>query len=237
MNKVMPTDQAMGNPADGRKFSDAEVYTSLSKNAVVAVVTGLLSLIGFYFPIFMVLGLVATVCGFAAYRTIRSCPHEFTGKIPAMLGMLMGLASVVGGMSFHSYIYATEVREGYERISFSSDLKTDANAQAPITKRSQELDGEKIFIKGYVRPGLRKNGISEFLLVGDLGQCCFGGSPKLSEVVRVKLPEDVVTYYDFGIRKIHGTFKLHERLQKADQIADDVEQGYVYEIEADSISY
>ena len=231
----MSVNEKMTNAYESSSFRAEEGYSSLSKLAVVAVVTGLLSLIGFYFSIFIVLGLIATICGVVALRTIKSAPHEFSGTAPAALGALMGVVSVVGGLGFHSYIYATEVRDGYERISFAGDLKTD-NPRQLFTQRAEELDGKKIFLKGYVRPGLRKNGFNEFLLVGDLGQCCFGGVPKLSEVVRIRLPEDVFTNYDFGVRKIHGTFKLHNNLQSGDHIANDV-QGYVYEIEADSINY
>lgn len=236
MNKHMPVNEEIMDAYTSPELRPEERYTTLSKYAVVAMVVGVLSLIGFYFSIFMILGVIALVCGVAGYRTIRSAPHEFTGKLPAQLGMLLGLVSVFGGLGFHSYIYATEVRDGYERISFSGDLKTDSESRRAFTERAEDLDGKKIFLKGYVRPGLRRAGINEFLLVGDLGQCCFGGTPNISEVVLVKLPEDQVTHYDFGIRKIHGTFKLHNRLQEGDHIANDV-RGFVYEIEADSINY
>lgn len=213
-----------------------EDYSTLSKAAVVAVVTGVLSLIGFYFSVFIILGVVALACGLVAIKTIRSAPHEFSGRTPAMIGVLTGLVSVVGGLGFHAYIYNTEVREGYERISFVGDLKTGQDTMRNYTERAEELDGTKVFLKGYVRPGLKSKGINDFLLVGDLGQCCFGGTPKISEVVRIRLPEDTVTHYDWSLRKIHGTLKVHKQKQDGDHIAKDV-LGYVYEIDADSINY
>ncbi len=51
------------------------------------------------------------------------------------------------------------------------------------------LEGKKIFIKGYIYPGREKDGIRQFLLVRDQGDCCFGGNPKITDRIQVTLDD------------------------------------------------
>jgi len=213
-------------------MSDVDSYKSLSKAATVSVVIGLLSLTGFIFSVFVSLGLLAIIFGVIGFQTATKYSHEFTGAPVAIFGLMLGSISLFGGVGYHYYVYQTEIRKGYERVSFAADLKETAPGKQ-VSDKAIELDGKPIFLKGYVRPGLRTEGMTEFLMVGDFGDCCFGGNPKISELVMVKLPEGVTARYDWQLKKVHGTFKLNRRLQKGERIAKDI-TGYVYEIEADS---
>lgn len=233
MNQVLTGDMQAPNtrflePSQD-SIPDQEFYRIRCKSAVLAVLFGIFSLLGFVFMVFMLLAPLGIIFGWNAIRTIQRYPEEYFGKGMAQVGLLMGAISLFGGSGYHTFIYMTEVREGYERISFYGDLKNKDDAP---TLRAQALDGKKVFLKGYVRPGLRRTGLTEFLMVGDFGDCCFGGSPNLTEVVYVKMPENRTAQYDFMLRRIHGTFRLNTRLQSGDRIANDV-KGYIYEIEAD----
>ena len=53
----------------------------------------------------------------------------------------------------------------------------------------KELDGKKVFIKGYMYPSSQMTGIREFVLCRDNGTCCFGGQPRLTDMIRVKLKD------------------------------------------------
>lgn len=220
-----------GSVAAGHRSDapDAEFYQLRSKSATLSLLFGVFATFGFVFVVFMALAPLAIVLGWHGLRVIRRYPEEYTGAGFAKLGLALGLLSLVGASAFHTTIYLTEVREGYERITFYADLKN--KAEKP-TERAKELDGKKVFLKGYVRPGLRRDGLMEFLMVGDFGDCCFGGSPNLSEIVYIKMPPDQTTQYDYMLRKIHGTFRLNQQLQKSDRIANDV-AGYIYQIDAD----
>ncbi|MBL8888570.1 MAG: DUF3299 domain-containing protein [Planctomycetaceae bacterium] len=213
----------------GHVTGEAELYQLRSKSATLSLLFGIFASVGFIFIIFMALAPLAIVLGWHGLRVIRRYPEEYSGAGFAKLGLALGLISLVGGSTFHTAVYLTEVREGYERITFYADLK---NKVEKPTDRAKELDGKKVFLKGYVRPGLRRDGLTEFLMVGDFGDCCFGGSPNLSEIVYIKMPPDQTTQYDFMLRKIHGTFRLNQQLQKSDRIANDV-AGYIYQIDAD----
>jgi hypothetical protein len=208
---------------------DLDLYQLRSKAATLSVLFGAFAMVGYIFVVFIALAPLAVALGWHGLRVIRRYPDEYTGKGFAIFGLLLGFLALVGGSAFHTTIYLTEVREGYQRITFYSDLK---NKVAQETERARELDGQKVFLKGYVRPGLRKSGLTEFLMVGDFGQCCFGGSPNVTEIVYIKMPPDETTQYDYMLRRIHGTFRLNKGLQKGDRIANDVD-GYIYQIDAD----
>lgn len=212
-----------------RLHGDRDLYKLRSKAATLSVLFGAFAAVGYIFVVFLALAPLAVALGWHGLRVIRRYPDEYTGKGIAVFGLGLGVFALVGGSAFHTTIYLTEVRDGYQRITFYSELK---NKDEKETERARELDGQKVFLKGYVRPGLRRNGLTEFLMVGDFGQCCFGGSPNITEIVYIKMPPDETTQYDYMLRRIHGTFRVNKRSQKVDRIANDVE-GYIYQIDAD----
>ena len=135
-------------------------------------------------------------------------------------------------MAMHIYIYNTEVPEGYQRIVFSQ-LRFNDKTSLPFSEKAVEYDGKKVFLKGYVRPSDRKYDLKKFILVGDFGDCCFGGNPKITDIVGINIICDETVNYSFRTRKIGGTFRLHKRAQ---QVRDDKEiPGIYYEIEADYV--
>ena len=79
--------------------------------------------------------------------------------------------------------YFTEVPEGYSRISFST-LYTKASVRSPISPAVAQYDGEPVFVKGYIHPGVNGLGnITRFVLVGDSKTCCFGGQLKPRDMI------------------------------------------------------
>lgn len=216
----------------GQSLSDVESYRTMSKAALMSLVIGVLSLSAFVFPIFVGIAPLAILFGFLGYRAAKKYPHEFTGVSVAMGGIALGCVSFFGAIGYHSYVYATEVREGYQRMTFGEDLKTDSE-ERPISEKAIAMNGQKVFLKGYVRSGLKSSGMKEFLMVGDFGECCFGKSPSISDIVLVKMPEGKTANFDYMLRRVHGTFKVNRRLQSGTLLANDV-SGYVYELEADS---
>ena len=214
-------------------FSQEEVYQAVSKSAVASVIFGVLGLSAFLHQIFLLLPLLALLFGFLALKAIRQWPDELVGKSAAKIGLILGLVCLVASVAMHSFIYATEVPEGYRRISFA-ELKPSSRAQkGAFPPRVQEFDGEKVFIKGYVRPPSGKQyGLKSFIMVGDFGDCCFGGDPEITDVVAIKITCDDTVNYGYGLRRIGGTFKLNPRTTVSDE--EEIPRVF-YEIEADHV--
>jgi hypothetical protein len=206
-------------------------YRTISKAAIASVAFAVLGLSAFIFPAFVLLPVVAIGFGIAAAIEIRKYPEELSGKLASQIGICFGVAIVVGSIATHTYIYYTEVPEGYSRISFA-DLRLNKRTELPFSEKAREFDGEKVFLKGYVRPGDRRYNLKDFILVGDFGDCCFGGNPDITEIVSVNIQSDDRVDYSLGTRKIGGIFRLNESTRRVNE--KDIPQVY-YTIEADYI--
>lgn len=158
-----------------------------------------------------VISVFAAVLGFASLRTIRRYPNEYTGKWLAQIGLFSGVAMFLLGVSLSSLTYATEVPEGYTRITLS-DLQPDPDRPEflPVSPRAVELNGKPIFVKGYMHPGVEGMGsVNHFVLVFSYGECCFGGQPKPTHMVEVRLPEGMKGLrYSRRTLKLAGTFEV-----------------------------
>ena len=219
-------------PIKSLKPADDEFeYRSVSKAAIVCIVFALLAGMAFLFEVFVLFPLLGLCFGIVALLNIRKYPDELVGKIPAQIGTLVCAACFVGAVGVHSYIWFTEVPEGYQRISFST-LNGDPKSGKDYSEEAVALDGQKVFVRGYVRPGVKKTKLNKFIMVGDFGSCCFGGSPKIWDIVAVDIKTDKTVDYGYGRRKIGGVFQLNKRPRAA---KDKEIPGIVYEIQADHV--
>lgn len=211
----------MNDHLDNEGFSGAgeeEVFEqrSIPGGAILAIVFGLLSLLSFVLGqlVLSMLGFVsaviAVVMAFKAIMQIRRYPEEYTGIQHAMVGCVLGIFSMVGGGAYHVYDYSTEVPEGFQRISFA-DLQPDIQKnELGISQVAFDLRGKQVFIKGYIHPGVQGTGkVGHFILVPDMGTCCFGGQPKATDMVEVKIVGNApkIAYSTQRI-KLAGTFDL-----------------------------
>jgi len=158
-----------------------------------------------------VLGMVICLRSLAR---IRRDPDLYTGRPLAILGLALSLTFLVAGVSYGSYVYLTEVPEGYTRISFNT-MKPDELQELGGVKVPSDiaaLDGKKIFIKGYIRPDSIKvsRGIKRFLLVRDNNQCCFGdiSSIKYYDQIDVDMVGSRRVDYDQGVFRIGGILRV-----------------------------
>lgn len=145
---------------------------------------------------------------------IRREPDQYSGRPLASIGAAISLVFLLGGVGLGGYEYLTEVPEGYTRISFNA-MKPD-----PLEERGgilvppeiAELDGKKVFIKGYIRPDsiTVSRGIDRFLLVRDNNQCCFGdiSTVKYYDQMMVEMVGSRRVDYGEGIFSMGGVLKV-----------------------------
>ena len=156
---------------------------------------------------------IAGVLGFFGARTVRRYPAEYTGGQLAKMGLIGGILLAITGSASATYTYSHEVPEGYSRVGFW-ELKPDPEQpELPIAPKAIQLTGKPIFIKGYMHPGVASMGkVDHFILVPDMGTCCFGGQPKPTDMIEVFIPEgkDRVSYSRHQL-KLTGTFLLADR--------------------------
>ena len=206
-------------------------YATLSKSAVAGIVLAILGLLYFLSSILILVPLLALVFSLLGLYIIRKYPTEYTGRRAAKTGLILSAFTLVVATGLHIHEYATEVRPGYQRISYRM-LKDDAGTRLPYSEKAEELDGKKVFLKGWVRPGTNRNNLKDFILVGDFGACCFGGNPKITDVVAVSIQTDQRVNYSLRLRKISGTFRLNK--QAATTSEKEVPRVF-YQIDADFV--
>jgi hypothetical protein len=211
--------------AEGENFGE---YRVVSRSAIISLVVFACGLTGLFLSVMLILPVAGLLVAYSAWRTIRRYPAEFTGEKLALAGMVLNGLLFVGGTSMHAYEYATEVPPGFERVAFS-DLQPESMRQAnTIPARAKELHGSSIFIKGYVHPGVDGMGkVKEFVLVPDMGTCCFGGQPKLTDMILVKTGEENRVSYRRRMVKLAGEFGIGNELENAYGV-----NGVLYRLEA-----
>lgn len=159
------------------------------------------------------------LAGVAVWQIARS-RGAYGGKGMAwILLAFMGL-EFGGASAMHAYSFATEVPEGFQRVSFAGDisqyeLKT-VNGEMQIPEPVQQLDGREIFLKGYMYPKREQFGLQQFVLCKDMGECCFGGNPKPTDMIVVEMKKNSRVDYRTGKVSVAGTFHTHSDLQDGD---------------------
>ena len=198
-------------------------YKALHTGALIAFVLGLLSVCVIFTAsnslewslMVAPIPIAGMVFALRAMATIRQFPEQFTGLWLARGGLVLSFAFLMSGLGYAGYIYATEVPDGYERISFNT-MKPDEIQERggmAIPPEIAALNGKKVFIKGYIRPGSApvRNNIDRFLLVRDNNQCCFGDLSKVKyydqmivEITKGKRVDD-----DLRILRMGGVLEIH----------------------------
>ncbi len=215
---------------DEGEFREYEQYRSLSVAAVATIAIAVLSLAAIVFPSLLFLPLAGVLLGLYAYRKTQVRADELTGQGMATVGLGLCLLILFGAGGMHWIIYATEVPEGYERISFWQLDAGPGQPESSIPPAALELDGKRVFVKGYVFPHTQRLGLKQFVLVGDMGTCCFGGQPKLTDMIEVTLEDPLTINFSYRPRRLAGTFKVNRILKNRSDVG-----GVCYQLEADYV--
>lgn len=215
-------------------FEDAdaidESYRSVSRLAVTALVIAIIGLLGYWISALLVLSVVAWICGWVALGTIRRFNGELIGRPVAYAAVGIGVVSLATAIPWHYYEYKTEVPPGYERLEFSV-LKSGYNQPDQPPAEALALDGQRVFIKGYIFPKSISSRLAKtFVLVPDLSSCCFGSQPPLTHMVQVHMTGDLAAQYAWRRFKLAGTLHVAPELQAVDGVT-----GVYYQLEADYI--
>jgi hypothetical protein len=95
------------------------------------------------------------------------------------------------------------------------DIKLDMQKGDPFTRdllpeRVTALEREPVRIRGYILPSFQQSGLTQFVLVRDNQECCFGPGAALHDCIVVRMRPGKTA--DFSIRPVAvaGTFRIDE---------------------------
>ncbi len=203
-------------------------YRSLSMLAVTSFGLALLSVAALILPPLLFLPALGTLTGLLAVRTIRARKDELAGIGLAWTGLMASLLILITGSAMTAITYATEVPDGYQRISFLELQPDEDQPQLPVSQRALELNNQRVFVKGYIYPDERGAQLKQFVMVPDMGTCCFGGQPKLTDMIEINLSDPLRTQYSYKRHKLGGVLKVDTRLKPISGV-----EGVYYRLEAD----
>ena len=105
-------------------------------------------------------------------------------------------------------------RSKTQAISFD-DIKFNMKIDDPfdrsmLTKKINDYDGQKIKIRGYILPSFKQDGLTQFVLVRDNLECCFGPGAALYDCVMVEMQVGKSASYSVRPVTVEGDFKIAE---------------------------
>ncbi|MFP6763764.1 MAG: DUF4190 domain-containing protein [Planctomycetaceae bacterium] len=188
-------------------------YRQVPPTAPAAFVFGLVSLLALLTEFILPLTIIGVVIGALAVKRIRRSPNEYSGLWLAQSGLALCVVLVPSSIAVHAYTFLNEVPEGYQRLSFNQDIaKKGFIFDHGINRFHPDVDqlsDQKVFVKGYMLVKQQRQNIPEFVLCLDSGDCCFGGQPAVTDMIRIKAAADSEGFeYHPGMVFVAGTFKL-----------------------------
>jgi hypothetical protein len=203
-------------------------YRSLSLLAVATFGLAVLAMPALIMSWLLFFPLLGIIIGLFAIRSLRGRSQEMAGIGLAWAGLFLNITLLSVGAARASYVYATEVPDGYERVNFNELQPDSARPDLPVPPFAIGLDEQRVFVKGYVYPDERGTQLKQFVLVPDLGTCCFGGQPKLTDMIEITLADPLRTQYSRRKHKLGGILKVDTRIKPISGL-----EGVYYRLEAD----
>jgi hypothetical protein len=158
------------------------------------------------------LALLAAIFAALAWRHMAANPGEYAGEWLPKAGLACSLFFASSGSAWHVYDYIVELPEGYKRVSFywlSSQQPILADGAVSLPQEVADLDGRNVYIKGYMYPMQQYRGLTEFVLCRDSGDCCFGGQPKITDMIVVRFENGMtVNHREKQLVGVGGTFRI-----------------------------
>ncbi|MDP7276360.1 MAG: hypothetical protein QF363_12845 [Planctomycetaceae bacterium] len=211
--------QTLQTSPDSSSSPGKFVYRPILTSAPVAVVLGVVAFVG---PIMLfslgissaaitfwtLICLLAGILGLFSFRKIRRAPDAFAGaKLATTAIGLAGTAALIN-VAVVIMLLVNEVPEGYKVINFTTGIsQKEIGQQQSLHPDIQSLNGKKIFLKGYMYRGKQRVGLTNFVLVKDNQQCCFGRQPNQSDMVEVYLEPGESVDLELGLTGVAGIFR------------------------------
>lgn len=201
-------------------------YRRVSAWAAASVAFGVLSAVTALDWVLGLVPLVGVLFGLVALQRIDRNPAELTGVAVAKAGIALSAAFWVLGYGWQTYLALADAPPGYFRIRYESLQPLPGAEPDEPPPAARELEGKRVFVKGFMYPGRQTMGITQFYLCPTGHDCQFCiPDPKPTEVIEVKLIHGLKANYTTRIRGVGGEFHIRSK--------DDKEPGRLYQIKAD----
>lgn len=97
----------------------------------------------------------------------------------------------------------------FDDVKFEME-KGDPFTEELLPEAVASLDGTRIRIRGYILPSFQQEGITQFVLVRDNMECCFGPGAALYDCIVVRMLPGRSTNFSVRPVAVSGTFHIEE---------------------------
>lgn len=150
-------------------------------------------------------------------------------RVRAGVWMLLGLLAGCGGPAAPSSSPVLPVAQpsaatgdpatrplgGTPRETTFDDIKFDMEKGSPFTRdllpeKVTGLERQRIRIRGYILPSFQQSGLTQFILVRDNMECCFGPGAALYDCIVVRMQPGKSAAFSIRPVAVAGTFRVDE---------------------------
>jgi len=88
--------------------------------------------------------------------------------------------------------------------------KGEPFARDRLTQRVTDLERQRVRIRGYILPSFQQSGLTQFVLVRDNQECCFGPGAALHDCVVVRMQPGQTAEFSIRPVAVEGRFRVEE---------------------------
>lgn len=228
----MSTSAVMTGSLDNATLNEFE-YRPVPPLVPVSAAFVLLSVMAFAWDVFVAVPLIGTVLAFIAWRQVATSQGTYSGGAVAKATLILLPVMTLSAVGVHAYSFATEIPPGYRRISFAADISDKGflmdQGRAAVHPDVDALTKEPVFLKGYMYPTKQSENLKGFVLCKDSGDCCFGGQPKVTDMMYVEMQDGQQVNFRSGLVAVAGELKISPTV-------DQTGLNAVYKLECDFFS-
>jgi len=141
------------------------------------------------------------------------CPAIGCGERPPLAGP--GAAAITPALPPSPGQPGPAPPRGKPREITFDDIKLDLEKAAPFSsdllpERVTALAGEPIRIRGYILPSFQQTGLTQFVLVRDNQECCFGPGAALHDCIVVRMKAGKTAGFSIRPVAVAGRFRIEE---------------------------
>lgn len=209
----MSNTSLIGAQAEGETVAPIR-YRAVAPGAVLSVVCGAASIAVFFHWLAVVVPICGLVFGWRALKQVERSVQETTGAGLALGGMALSLGMGLLGGVLYLWTGRYEVPIGYKVITFD-DLLPDEKKPLEVPPALDKLEGERVFVRGFMFPGRQVANLKEFILVPSMGHCNFCSKQlKSTEMIQVVMGGDLRAQYTTKMTRVGGRLKIDREAYK-----------------------
>lgn len=215
MDSPVHVNRPVGSDFPGDDFS----YRPMPAMVPVSMAFTVLSCLALMSDILLVVPLIGIVIAFVAYFQVSRSQGNLSGGGLAIGSLVVMLLMFLGFGTMHVHAYTTEVPVGFERKNFTSDISLKGlqtvGGQIGVHPDVAALANKPIYLKGYMYPFRETHGLKSFVLCKDMGECCFGGQPKPTDMILINMVDGkTVNYQEKRLVGVAGTLRVEPKLDE-----------------------